>query len=85
MLSTYICLENGANVMVTGHSNKSVDVNALRLIRKLHKSTEGIYRLLPDTFEAIYSQPNIVSREHDYCSGDNESRVALRSTPNKST
>lgn len=52
MLSTYIYLEKGGNVMVPGHSNKSVDVNALRLVSKLladRDSTEGIYRLVPGT------------------------------------
>lgn len=85
MLSTDICLERGANVMITGHSNKSVDVNVLRLVRNLladDKSTEGIHHFLPDTFEAIYSQPEIVSRENDYHPGDKESDVAFRSTPN---
>lgn len=58
MLSTYVCLAKGLVVMVTGHSNKSVDVNALRLALKLKedgKSTKGIYRLLPDASETIFS------------------------------
>ncbi len=85
MLSTDICLERGANVVITGHSNKSVDVNALRLVRNLladDKSTEGIHHFLPDTFEAIYSQPEIVSREHNYHPRNKEIDVAFRSTPN---
>lgn len=85
MLSTDICLEREVKIIVTRHNNKSVDVNALRLVRKLladDKSTEGIHHFLPDTFEAIYSQPEIVSRENDYHPGDEESDVAFRSTPN---
>jgi len=65
--------------MIAGHSNISVDVNALRLIRRLlanNKSTEEIYRLLPETFETI------LFRGHDYHPDDKKSGIALRSTPN---
>ncbi len=84
MICTYVCLEKGFVVMVTGHSNKSVDVNALRLAKKLQedgKSTKGIYRLLPDAAETMFSQPNVVSREHDPYPGDDVGGVTLRSIP----
>lgn len=71
--------------MVTGHSNKSVDVNALRLLKRLrdnNKSLGGIYRVLPHHFESMFGEPDLVSREDDHHPGDNEGRMTLRSTPN---
>lgn len=58
LVSTYRFLGKGANVMITGHSNKSVDVNALRLVREFlveDESTEGIHHLLPTTLGPIYT------------------------------
>lgn len=83
-LSTLMLLRKGVPFMIIDHSNKAVNVNALRLVRKLvtsGKSTQGIYRLLPDASEAIYSQPDVTFREYDDYLGDNAGGVSLRSTP----
>lgn len=80
-----ILLEKRHTVMVTGHSNKSADVNALRLLKRLrdnNKSLGGIYRVLPHHFESMFGEPDLVSREDDHYPGGNEGGVTLQSTPN---
>ena len=71
--------------MIAASSNKAVDVNARRLLKKLvenNHSTEGIYRDLPDAYEAIYSKPEIGSRDfEDFYEDTFPTRTALRSIP----
>ncbi len=70
--------------MVIEYSNKLVDVNALCLAKKLQensKSIKKIYQLLPNASKTMFSQPNIVSREHNHYLGDDVGGVTLRSTP----
>jgi len=84
-IGSYYCLMDGIPSMTAAASNKAVDVNARRLLQKLlenNQSTEGIYRVLPDAYEAIYSTPEVGSRDYeDYLENTYPTGSSLRSIP----
>ncbi len=69
--------------MIAASSNKAVNVNARRLLRKLlqnNQSTDGIYRVLPDAYEAVYSTSEVGSRNYEeYLEDTYPTGTALRS------
>lgn len=84
-IGSYYCILRGIPCMVAAASNKAVDVNARRLLQKLlqnDQSTDGVYRILPDAYEAIYSTPEVGSRDYeDYYEDTYPTRSSLRSIP----
>lgn len=71
--------------MIAAASNKAADVNARRLLKKLldnDKSTGRIHRVLPDAYEAIYSRPDVGSRDfEDYYEDTYPTGLTLQSIP----
>ena len=66
LLLTHYFLEKRVVFLVTAASNGAVDVNASRLLEYLiskGESTDGIYRIMPDVLETIFSNPDIRRRE----------------------
>lgn len=58
-------LQTRTVIMVTAASNTAVNVNAGRLLAALKQrnlDTQGIYRVMPDVMEILYSRPDIKAR-----------------------
>ena len=68
--------------MVTAASNTAVNLNAERLLAELKKrnmGTHGIYRVMPDVLETLYSRPDIKpSYDEELGSEDDDSYQGLR-------
>lgn len=71
--------------MIAVASNKAVDVNAWRLLQKRlqnNQSIDGVYRVFPYAYEAIYSPPEVASRDYeDYYEDTYPTGSSLRSIP----